>query len=432
MAGTWWERVRASLRFDTLPPEDISQNPSKSLIAALGGLMTTSGIEVTPRAVLNLPDVEACHRVIAQAVGRCPLKVRVRDERGNWLDAEDDPLWEILHDLPNPEQTASAFRSQLTRDLLAHERAFAEIIRRPNGSVVAMWRLDPERMHVDRDAQNRKRYTYRLADGTSKEWIFDPDKPPILDLEYPSPVRRCRELFGLALAMEQYCGMFFTNGARLSGILSTDAPKIDDNVLKDLQAKFSALNTGLRNAHKVAVGTNGLKFHPIAAANDEAQLLELQKLIRSRIAGVHGVPPHKIGDLDHATFSNIEHLDREFVAQSCDPIFVLFEQSLRRDVLTTRQYPRKRTVFDREALIQSDFKSRIEALGIAREKGVYSANDVRRRLDENPIPADQGGDLYHMNGNMVPLTGRTVLGVGVGPAALPPPAPSPQLSEQVM
>lgn len=383
--------------------------PSRALVAALGGVPSTAGVDVSLRAILNLPDVEACHRVIAQAVGRCPLKVRMRDAQGYWIDADQADLWEILHDLPNPEHTASAFRTQMTRDLLAHAHAYAEIVRRPAGGVMALWRLDPSRMHVDRDAQNRKRYTYQLADGTSKVWIFDADRPPILDLEYPSPVHRCRDLFGLAIALEQYAGFFFANGARLSGILTTDQATLDDSVLKDLRDKFAALYTGVRNAHKVAIATGGLKYQPLADTNDHAQLLDLMKLTRSYIAGIHGVPPHKIGDLERATFGNIEHLDREFVAQACDPLFVLWEQSIRRDVLTTRQYPRVRAVFDREALIQSDFKSRIESMAAARQNGIFSANDVRRKLDENPIPAALGGDHYHMNGNMVPLTGRALL-----------------------
>lgn len=424
----WWARLRASFRFDTLAPEAISQNPSRALLSAFGGYASTSGVHVTPQAVLSIPEVEACHRVIAQGVARCPLKVRVRDGIGGWTDAEDSGLWEVLHDLPNPEQTATAFRAQLTRDLLAHEHAYAQIVRRPNGTVIALWRLDPSRMTVDRDSSNRKRYTYRLADGTEQQFLFDADRPPLLDLEYASPVRRCRELFGLALAVEQYAAAFFGNGARLSGLLSTDQARLDDVVARQLREQFSALNTGVANAHKVAVVTGGLKFQPLATPNDEAQLLELRKFIRSQIAGVYGVPPHKIADLDKATFSNIEHQDREFVSQTLDPMFTLWEQSIRRDLLSTRQYPNYRAVFDREALIQSDLKSRIEALAMGRQNGIFSANDVRRKLEENAIPAQLGGDLYHMNGNMVPLTGAPV----APSASVADALDAPPVTEQVM
>jgi hypothetical protein len=87
----------------------------------------------------------------------------------------------------------------------------------------------------------------------------------------------------------------------------------------------------------------------------------------------------------------------------------MWEQALRRDVLTTRQYPKYQVVFDREALIEADAKSRSEALAIGRQNGWWSANDVRRKLNENPIPVAEGGNQYHMNGNMIPLTGNPEL-----------------------
>ena len=425
--STWWSRVRASLRFDSVAPESISQNPSRALLSALGGYLSATGQSVSLSAILSLPEVEGCIRVIAQGLGRCPLKVRVRDAQGGWTDATEVPLWELLHDLPNPEQTASAFRVQLTRDLLAYEHAYAQIVRKPNGQPQALWRLDPERMAVDRDASNRKRYTYRLSDGTSQVFLFDADRPPILDLEYPSPVRRCRELFALALAVEQYAAAFFANGARLSGILRTDQTNVSEDVVRKLQERFAAMNTGLSNAHKVALVTGGVQFQPISAQNDEAQLLDFQKQIGRQICGVFGVPPHKIADLERATFSNIEHQDREFVAGTLDPMFVLWEQSIRRDLLSTRQYPNYRAVFDREALIQSDLQSRITALSVGRQNGIFSANDVRRKLEENPIAVAEGGDLYHMNGNMVPLTGLVSAGSSLSSGL----APSP-VTEQVM
>jgi hypothetical protein len=62
-------------------------------------------------------------------------------------------------------------------------------------------------------------------------------------------------------------------------------------------------------------------------------------------------------------------------------------------------------IFDREALIEADSQSRANALAVGRQNGWWSANDVRRKLNENPIPPAEGGDDYHMNGNFIPLTG---------------------------
>jgi HK97 family phage portal protein len=363
----------------------------------------SSGVSVTPESAMALPDVYACREVLAQDVGRCPLKIRVQQDDGEWVDADAHPLWEILHDLPNPETTATEFRSEMMRSLLAHERAYAEIDRRPNGAIRGLWPLDSARMTVSRDALNVKRYSYRMDTGGTIEWTFNPDRPPLLELRHPSPVHRCRDMIGLAIALDTYAGKFFANGVRMSGLLHVPVQKPEGR--QAIREALSALHGGVKNAHKFGILEGDTKFTPLTTTNDEAQFNETRKQIRTMIAGAFRVPPHKIGDLERATFSNIEAQDRDYVNSALNPYLVMWEQALRRDVLTTRQYPRYQVIFDREALIEADSKSRADALAVGRQNGWWSANDVRRKLHENPIPEAEGGNEYHMNGNMVPLTG---------------------------
>lgn len=363
---------------------------------------TASGLSVTPETAFQVPEVYACVNVLAQDVGRCPLKLRVRTDEG-WKDADGHPLWEVLHDLPNPEMTAAEFRAEMQRQLLRHERAYAEIVRRPNGQVQAIWPLDSSRMSVSRDALNRKVYTYRRDAGDPLVWTFDADRPPLLELRHPSPVLQCQDLIALAMAIDMYGGKFFANGARLSGLLISKAG-LKPEQRQALREAFTEMYAGVRNAHRVGVLQGDLEFKPLTSPNDEAQYLETRKLVRSMIAGGFRVPLHKINDLERATFSNIEAQDRDYVNSGLDPYLVLWEQALRRDVLTTRQYPRYQATFDREALIQADAQSRAEGFAVGRQNGWYSVDDIRQKLGENPIGRAVGGDRYHMNGNMVPLT----------------------------
>jgi HK97 family phage portal protein len=373
-----------------------------------------SGVSVTPHTAMQVPDVYACVQVLAQDVGRCPLKLRAMKDDGEWVDATDHQLWEVLHDLPNPEMTAGEFRSEMMRALLAHEAAYAEIVRNPNGTIKGLWPLDPTRMTVERDHLNVKVYTYR-TDNENRPiiWRFDPDRPPLFELKHPSPINRCKDMIGLAIALDKYAGKFFANGARLSGLLNSPTSLTPDQ-RGLIRSMFESLHKGVENSHKVGITEGPLTFTPLTTPNNEAQFNETRKHIRTMVAGAFRVPPHKIGDLERATFSNIEAQDRDYVNSSLNPYLVMWEQALRRDVLTTRQYPRYQVVFDREALIEADAKSRSEALAIGRQNGWWSANDVRRKLNENPIPASEGGNQYHMNGNMIPLTGNPEL----EPAAL--------------
>lgn len=366
----------------------------------------SSGVSVTPETAMTLPDVYACATVLAQDVGRCPLKLRAQQDDGEWQDATSHPLWEILHDLPNPEMTAMEFRIAMMRSLLAHEAAYAEIVRTPDGRVKALWPLDPTRMEVSRDSINVKRYRYR-TDDTYLDWTFNPDKPPILELKHTSPIHQCRDLIGLALALDMYASKFFANGARLSGLLKAKAG-LKPEGRQAIRQMFESMHKGVGNAHKIGVLEGDMDFTPLSTPNNEAQFNETRKQVRTLVAGAFRVPPHKIGDLERATFSNIEAQDRDYVNSALNPYLVLWEQAVRRDVLTTRQYPKYQAIFDRESLIEADSQSRANALAVGRQNGWWSANDVRRKLNENPIAVAEGGNQYHMNGNMIPLTGAAL------------------------
>lgn len=389
---------------------------------------TASGLSVTPERAMRVPDVYSCINVLSQDVGRCPLKLRVNADDG-WRDADAHPLWEILHDLPNPEMTAAEFRAGLTRQLLQHECAYAEIVRRSDGRVQAMWPLDSARMSVRRDALNRKVYVYRVDQGDPIVWTFDADRPPLLELRHPSPIVQCRDMIALAMAIDMYGGKFFANGARLSGLVMAKSG-LKKEQKQSLREAFTEMYAGVKNAHRVGVLEGDLEFKPMTSPNDEAQYNETRKLVRSMIAGAFRVPSHKINDLDRATFSNIEAQDRDYVNSGLDPYLVMWEQAIRRDLLTTRQYPRYQATFDREALIQADAQSRAMGFAQGRQNGWYSVDDIRQKLGENPIGPSRGGDRYHMNGNMVPLTGAANPDGGDGPMTGDDvPAPMP---EQVM
>lgn len=373
--------------------------------AGIGAGPTAAGIEVTPERALSVPAVAACVSVLSQDVARTPLRLRRRIDRDTFEDAVDHPLYEILHDLSNPETTAFSLKLDMMRDLLTHERAYAEIVR-VDGRVVALWRIDPTLVHVDRDEARRKRYRVTLADGRMQTWLFDPSRPPILELLHPSPIHQCRELIGTALALQTYVGKFFSNGARLGGVLQTDG-KLAPEQAKAIRESFSSYQQGAHNAFRIAVLEQGLKYASISAPNSEAQLNETQAYIRTELAGAFRISPFKVGDLSRANYSNVEALAIEHATGALDPYFQLWESAVRRDLLTTRQFGRFEASFDRGALIRADVKSLHEALARGRDSGYYTANDIRRKLGDNPLPADTGADLLLANGNLAPLTGRT-------------------------
>lgn len=160
---------------------------------------------------------------------------------------------------------------------------------------------------------------------------------------------------------------------------------------------------GTHNAHRICVLEEGMKYTPISIPNNEAQFLETRKFQVEEIARLYRVPLHMIGDLEHATFSNIEQQSLEFVKYTLDPWLVRWEQSLQKALLSDSEKGQYFIKFNVEGLLRGDYASRMQGYATARQNGWMSANDIRELEDMNRIPAELGGDLYLCNGSFTKL-----------------------------
>ena len=153
----------------------------------------------------------------------------------------------------------------------------------------------------------------------------------------------------------------------------------------------------------MAILEEGMRFEPIAIPNNEAQFLETRKFQVEEICRIYRVPPHMIADLEHATFSNIEHQSIDFAVHCIRPWLVRIEQAVNRALFSDQEKGRYYCQFNLDGLMRGSYKERMEGYAIARQNGWMSANDIRALENQNPIPAEAGGDALLVNGNMVPI-----------------------------
>ena len=146
-----------------------------------------------------------------------------------------------------------------------------------------------------------------------------------------------------------------------------------------------------------------MKYTPISISPEQAQFLETRKFQINEIARIFRVPPHMVGDLEKSSFSNIEQQSLEFVKYTLDPWVVRWEQSLSRSLLSEDEKKQYFFKFNLEGLLRGDYQSRMNGYAIARQNGWMSANDIRELEDLDKLSPEQGGDLYLVNGNMLPL-----------------------------
>ena len=375
----------------------------------LGG--STSGKAVTERSAMQMTAVYSCVRILAEAIAGLPLHLYTYKDDGGKEKAIGHPLYLLLHDEPNPEMSSFVFRETLMTHLLLWGNAYAQIIRNGKGEVVALYPLMPNRMTVDRDSSGQLFYSYQMNNTDAPTMkagtvILKPsDVLHIPGLGFDglvgySPIAMAKNAIGLAIATEEYGAKFFANGATPGGLLEYPGTVKDpDRVRESWNKGFS----GSQNAGKVAILEEGMKYTPISIAPEQAQFLETRKFQINEIARIFRVPPHMVGDLEKSSFSNIEQQSLEFVKYTLDPWVVRWEQSLSRALFTPEEKERYFFKFNVEGLLRGDYQSRMNGYATARQNGWMSANDIRELEKLDRIPAEDGGDLYLINGNMLPL-----------------------------
>ena len=372
---------------------------------------TTSGKTVNERTALQTTAVYACVRILSETIASLPLHVYRYTDGGKAKDTEH-VLYTLLHDEPNPDMTSFVFRETLMSHLLIWGNAYAQILRDRSGQVIGLYPLLPDQMSVHRSEKGKLYYIYNRYEEDNPNFqekgsivLSQEEVLHIPGLGFDgligySPIALAKNAVGMTLACEEYGASFFGNGANPGGVLEHPGILKDPAKVRD---SWNAVYQGTRNAHKVAVLEEGMSYKQIGIPPEEAQFLETRKFQINEIARLFRIPPHMVGDLEKSSCSNIEQQSLEFVKYTLDPWVVRFEQALKKSLLLPEE---KKTHFIKlnvDGLLRGDYQSRMNGYAIGRQNGWLSTNDIRELEELNPIPPEEGGDLYLINGNMTKL-----------------------------
>ena len=362
-----------------------------------------AGKSVSVQSAIQVSAVYACVRVIAETIASLPLHVYKVTDTGS-EKATQHSLYRLLHDEPNREMTSFILREAMLTHLLLWGNSYCQIIRTGRNQIDSLYPLLPDRMEVDRDSNCKLTYTYSTSEGriyrlAAEEVLHIPGLGFDGVVGY-SPIALEKNAIGLGLAAEEYGSKFFSNGARPSGILTHPNTVKNPKVLRE---SWNAAYGGSSNSGRVAILEEGMKFETISMPNNEAQFLETRKFQVSEICRIFRVPPHLVGDLEHATFSNIEHQSISFAVHTIRPWLVRIEQAINRSLFSEKEKRDFYVQFNIDGLMRGAYKERMEGYAIARQNGWMSANDIREFENMNPLTDDQGGNDYLVNGNMIPI-----------------------------
>lgn len=301
----------------------------------------------------------------------------------------------------------------LTYHIIMRGNGYAYKLRNRNGDIIELIPMHPDKITVEQDRRYQLSYTF-TPDKSGPIPLTQSDVLHLRGLSLDgftgiSLLTWGREVIGGALGQQRHGNRLWRNGAN-PGIALKHPEKLTDKAYDRLKQDFTDKYSGSGNAGKTLIVEEGMTIERLSMTNEDAQFLESRKFSRSEIAGITRVPPHMIGDLERATFSNIEHQDLAFVKHALRPWLVRWEQSLMRDLFKGLDtFPE----FNIDGLARGDLKSRYEAYAIARNWGWFSVNDIREKENMNPI---EDGDEYLRPLNMQPVGDEV-------PEALKTPAP---------
>lgn len=422
-----WERLweviklpsesRARVLPQEQPSEALSQGINLELAELFGIASGRYEQTVTPSSAIQNTAVLACVRVLAESVASLPLKVYERTPSGKRA-AVSHPLYTVLHERSNAEMSSFELRETLMAHVLLWGNAFCEIEMNQRADVLGLWPLRPDRVVVRRMDDGKLWYFVTLSDNKIVPLpayrvlhVRGLSSNGVVGL---SPIALARSAIGLSDAGQELGNRFFANNARPGGVLQHPA-KLSPAAFERLRSSWEERHKGLDNLNRVAILEEGMQWKDVSMPLNDAQFLETRKFQVSEIARVFRVPLHMIGDLEHATFSNIEHQAIEFVVHSLRPWLVRIEQAISRDLIGPVERGRLFAEFSVDGLLRGDTQSRYSAYAIGRQWGWLSRNDIRGYENLDNLGPD--GDDY--------LTPMNMTEMGEEPEPAPAAAPEP-------
>ncbi|MBD9571745.1 phage portal protein [Ensifer sp. ENS08] len=367
------------------------------------GVSSAAGKSVTPDTVLQLATAWSCIRLLSETIGTLPLLTYRRNGEAKSV-APDLPLYGLLHDSPNADQTAAEFLEAIVACLCLWGNFYGE--KQFFGSrLVAVDQLKPDLMRVRRNKQGRRVYCYSGPDGyreMDEERVFHVRGFGVGGIVGLSPISYARQTMGTALAADETAAETFRNGLQISGFIKEAAgTKSTSAQRKELLELFNGF-MGSLNAGKVMPLPHGFDFAGISMNPEDAQLLQTRRFHVEEICRWFRVPPFMIGHTEKSTSwgTGLEQQMIGFLTFSLRPYLTRIEQAIKKQLIGPSERSTIFAEFNLEGLLRADSQGRAALLSALGQNGFLTRNEGRALDNRAPMP---GGDMLTVQSNLLPL-----------------------------
>ena len=372
---------------------------------AIAGGDSWAGKPVTPATAMGVAAFWACVRKISQTIGTLPLGLYERRDDGGRDARADHPLYRLLHDQPNADQTAVEFWEGVTACLCVWGNAFAEKVT-ANGRVIALHLLRPDLMSVDRDRNGMLTYRYSDPHGHRRDFtedeIFHVRGFGFGDVLGLSPIAYGRQTLSTAMAATEAAARTFRNGMRPGGFFTYDKTLTDPQREQARKVLIEPYQ-GSENAAKIGILEAGFKWQDVAMPAKDAELLLSRKHDVEEICSLLDVPPILIGHSSQGQTmwgSGIEQIMIGWYTTGLRPYLIRIEQAIKRSLIAPAERGTLYAEFTVEGLLRADSKGRGEMYSKLVQVGAITPNQI---CDKENLPRFEGGDVHLVNSSLAPL-----------------------------
>lgn len=360
-------------------------NSPRLLEAIRGG-----GVGVSADSAMRVSAVYSCVKVLSESISTMPVNLYSIQADGS-KEHKPSKLDRIVSIAPNEAQTSAELWSYVVTSLALYGNAYLYMTKTSKG-VIELLPVPANTVSVDVDG-NRVSYSVTIGEGvnaktmrlTSRELLHF--KGLTLDgYRGISPISYNSALIGGEKASIDFSNRIITEGATPRGVLEIDG-QLSDDAFDNLRESWNGAHGGTNNGTRVALLESGVTYKPISLSPNDIQLMESRKYSRSEIAGIFRVPPHMIGEMSQATFSNIADQSKSFYRYTLAPWLHAIEQRLNH----TLAGPGECFRFDIDGLVRPDLATESESYSKLISMGVLNPNEVRERMGLGPR---EGGDDY--------------------------------------
>ncbi|UYL94079.1 portal protein [Geobacillus phage vB_GthS_PK5.1] len=397
----WWNRLTRIFR-----PRNETVDMNNPL------LLQWLGIDPdTPKDQLSEATYFACLKILSESLGKLPLKMYQRTERGI-VKSDREEIYNLLKLRPNPYMTSSVFWS--TVEMNRNHYGNAYVWCRYNGPQLQdMWILPSQYVTIVVDdggiLGEKNAIWYRYNDPyDGKMYVFRNDEvlhfktSATFDGITGMSVRDIlKSTVDGALESQKFMNNLYKTGLTGKAVLEYTGD-LDANARDRLVKGFEQFASGSKNAGKIIPVPLGMKLVPLDIKLTDSQFFELKKYTALQIAAAFGIKPNQINDYEKSSYASAEAQNLAFYVDTLLYVLKQYEEEITYKTLSDQMirdgYFWK---FNVNVILRADIKTQMEALSKGVNNGIYTPNEARSYLD---LPAEEGGDVLMVNGNYIPIT----------------------------